>query len=166
MTPVIVRSPQNEYHYEPRNIYIAYGSAILLTSVLAAVGLLTIHASSASYGSSFSTVVRTTRSAGLDKLVSPAASTGAEPTPKELAGARLLLRRGLPGGGDGDGDAAAGGLQPQPWTSFEVVPGPAARARSGPSGSSPAVGKAGLADARTRRVSYDSLLQDHGGGER
>lgn len=164
LTPVTIRSPQNEYHYEPRNIYIAYGSAIFLASALAAVGLLTIHASSASYGSSFSTIVRTTRSADLDRLVSPAASTGAEPSPPELARARLLLRRRRRGSARGSEEEAEAGQQPS-WTSFEVVSSaPGGRRPSGSSGSEssapPAVAaKTGFLDARARRISYDSLLQ-------
>lgn len=162
-----------------------------MTAVLAAAGLLAIHAASASYGTSFSTIVRTTRNPDLDALVPAAASTGAEPTPRPLAGARVVLRQ-RPGqssqsgeqahapGDDGGEAALVSGRLPargrQAWTSFEVVqvsaPGTGGRdeksgsyfGADGERSSSPTVVRTRFPGKGVRRPSFDSLLQESENG--
>ncbi|KAH7173160.1 uncharacterized protein B0J16DRAFT_405450 [Fusarium flagelliforme] len=91
--PITYSSTQNEFAYEPRNLIIAYGVGFLLTLVIVIFGLLCIRPASASYGSSFSTILRTTRNPDLDTVVPTAETTGAEPLSKHLGNIRLLLRR-------------------------------------------------------------------------
>ncbi|QPC69321.1 hypothetical protein HYE68_000073 [Fusarium pseudograminearum] len=100
--PVTYSSAQNEFSYEPRNLLVAYGVGLFLAWAIVIVGLLCIKSASASYGSSFSTILRTTRNPDIDKIVPVAETTGAEPLPKHLSNVRLVLRRqeGRPESGD------------------------------------------------------------------
>ncbi|KAL6918538.1 hypothetical protein FSST1_010033 [Fusarium sambucinum] len=91
--PVTYSSPQNEFSYEPRNLFIAYGIGLLLSFAIVLVGLLCIKSASASYESRFSTIVRTTRNPELDTVVPAAETTGVEPLSKYLSNVRLVLRR-------------------------------------------------------------------------
>nr|CEG04862.1 unnamed protein product [Fusarium clavum] len=91
--PITYSSTLNEFAYEPRNLIISYGVGFLLTLVIVIFGLLCIRSASASYGSSFSTILRTTRNPDLDTVVPTAETTGAEPLSKHLGNIRLLLRR-------------------------------------------------------------------------
>ncbi|RGP68681.1 hypothetical protein FSPOR_5151 [Fusarium sporotrichioides] len=91
--PVTYSSAQNEFSYEPRNLFIAYGTGLLLSAIIVIVGLLCIKSASASYESSFSTILRTTRNPELDTIVPSAETTGAEPLSKHLGNIRLVLRR-------------------------------------------------------------------------
>ncbi|UZP36867.1 hypothetical protein NXS19_004683 [Fusarium pseudograminearum] len=61
-----------------------------------------VSSASASYGSSFSTILRTTRNPDIDKIVPTAETTGAEPLSKHLSNVRLVLRRQEGGPESGD----------------------------------------------------------------
>ncbi|CAG7558758.1 unnamed protein product [Fusarium equiseti] len=101
--PVTRFSAQNAFSYEPRNLFIAYGIGILFSLIVVIFGLLCIISASASYTSSFSTILRTTRNPELDAVVPSAETSGAEPLSKHLSNVRLVLRRqgnGLEGGDD------------------------------------------------------------------
>ncbi|PTD02245.1 hypothetical protein FCULG_00012106 [Fusarium culmorum] len=101
--PVTYSTAQNAFSYEPRNLLAAYGVGLLLAWAIVIVGLLCIKSASASYGSSFSTILRTTRNPDIDKIVPAAETTGAEPLSKHLSNVRLVLRRqdvGPEGGDD------------------------------------------------------------------
>ncbi|CAG1963029.1 unnamed protein product [Fusarium graminearum] len=100
--PVTYSSAQNEFSYEPRNLLVAYGVGLFLAWAIVIIGLLCIKSASASYGSSFSTILRTTRNPEIDKIIPVAETTGAEPLSKNLNNVRLVLRR--QGGGPESGD--------------------------------------------------------------
>ncbi|KAL7941455.1 hypothetical protein V8C42DRAFT_335183 [Trichoderma barbatum] len=85
-------TPLNEYSYNPRNLYAAYGTGIFATLAVVIVGLAFIGASSHSYRSSFSTILRTTRNKELDILVPHGETNGAEPLSKPLAKTNLSFR--------------------------------------------------------------------------
>ncbi|GKU07092.1 hypothetical protein FLAG1_08861 [Fusarium langsethiae] len=103
--PITYSSAQNAFSYEPRNLFIAYGIGLLLSSAIVIIGLLCIKSASASYESCFSTILRTTRNPDLDTIVPAAETTGAEPLSKHLSNVRLVLRRqeGGPERSDGEG---------------------------------------------------------------
>ncbi|PTB70916.1 hypothetical protein BBK36DRAFT_1108252 [Trichoderma citrinoviride] len=109
---VTVWTSQNEYSYNPRNLYAAYGTGIFATLVVVIVGLACIGASSNSYKSSFSTILRTTRSEELDLLVPHAETSGAEPLSKHLAKTKLSFRHhnAAPGANASSTSAAAAGF--------------------------------------------------------
>ncbi|TFB03258.1 hypothetical protein CCMA1212_004255 [Trichoderma ghanense] len=89
---VTIWTSLNEYSYNPRNLYAAYGTGIFVTLAVVIVGLACIGASSNSYKSSFSTILRTTRNEELDLLVPPGETSGAEPLSKHLAKTNLSFR--------------------------------------------------------------------------
>ncbi|KAF4457781.1 hypothetical protein F53441_354 [Fusarium austroafricanum] len=91
--PITRRSPQIAFSYEPRNLFIAYGTGIVFTAFIVTGGLLCIKSASASYANSFSTILRTTRNRDLDTVIPAAETTGAEPLSKHLGNVRLVLRR-------------------------------------------------------------------------
>ncbi|PTB48336.1 hypothetical protein M431DRAFT_513743 [Trichoderma harzianum CBS 226.95] len=82
----------NEYSYNPRNLYTAYGTGIFATFAVVIVGLACIGASSTSYRSSFSTILRTTRNEELDMLVPRGETSGAEPLSNHLAKSNLSFQ--------------------------------------------------------------------------
>ncbi|KAH7155246.1 hypothetical protein B0J13DRAFT_582323 [Dactylonectria estremocensis] len=112
---VQVRTSQNEYIYKPRNLFIAYGISVGLTFSVVVIGFICIWVSSLSFGSSFSTILRTTRNPELDSLLRNDENRGAEPLPKGIAKSKLgfqhlTCENGLKSGGifivPGKGDAA------------------------------------------------------------
>lgn len=66
---VTIRTPQNEYSYKPRNLFIAYGVGILITFAIVIAGVFCRRAISLCFGTSFSAILRTTRNTELDSLV-------------------------------------------------------------------------------------------------
>lgn len=96
IVPVTVLTPQNAFVYRPRDLLISYISGVTATAVCVVVGFACISkASSEAFGTSFSTILRTTRNPQLDNLVSPAETSGSEPLSKPLATSSY----GLFGGG-------------------------------------------------------------------
>jgi hypothetical protein len=106
MGDITVRSPQNIYQYAPRNLIIAYGSAAIIAVAFVLVGYVCIWSASNSFGTSFSTILRTTRNPELDALVPCAETSGAEPLSKHLEKTKLLLRRHRGDMGDVEGVTA------------------------------------------------------------
>ncbi|KAF5572748.1 hypothetical protein FPANT_12852 [Fusarium pseudoanthophilum] len=84
---------QIAFSYEPRNLFIAYGLGLLASLVIVIIGLLCIKSASASYATTFSTILRTTRNPDIDTIVPAAETSGAEPLSKQLGDTRLVLRR-------------------------------------------------------------------------
>ncbi|KAJ3546933.1 hypothetical protein NM208_g1768 [Fusarium decemcellulare] len=91
--PITYLSPQNAFSYEPHNLFIAYGLGILVSTTIIIVGLLCIKSASASYESSLSTILRTTRNPELDAMIPAAETSGANPLSNQLRNVRLSLRR-------------------------------------------------------------------------
>lgn len=84
---------QIAFSYEPRNLFIAYGLGVLASAIIVVIGLLCIKSASASYATTFSTILRTTRNPDIDTIVPAAETSGAEPLSKHLGDTRLVLRR-------------------------------------------------------------------------
>ncbi|KAI1053456.1 hypothetical protein LB506_012547 [Fusarium annulatum] len=84
---------QIAFSYEPRNLFIAYGLGVLASAIIVIIGLLCIKSASASYATTFSTILRTTRNPDIDTIVPAAETSGAEPLSKHLGDTRLVLRR-------------------------------------------------------------------------
>jgi hypothetical protein len=77
--------------YTVRRLWIAYALATLGAAVPVALGLYTIFATGASYSNEFSTILRVSRRAHLDKDVSDLAADGRDPLPKDLAKVTLTV---------------------------------------------------------------------------
>lgn len=77
--------------YTVRKLWIAYALATLGAVVPVALGLYTIFATGASYSNEFSTILRVSRRAYLDKDVSDVADDGRDPLPEDLAKATLTV---------------------------------------------------------------------------
>jgi hypothetical protein len=60
--------------------------------IIVIIGLLCIKSTSAAYGASFSTILRTTRNSSLDAIIPEVETSGAEPLSKRLGGIRLVLQ--------------------------------------------------------------------------
>ncbi|KAF4440706.1 hypothetical protein FACUT_3244 [Fusarium acutatum] len=84
---------QIAFSYEPRNLFIAYGLGLLASAVIVIIGLLCIKSASASYATTFSTILLTTRNPDINTIVPAAETSGAEPLSKQLGDTRLVLRR-------------------------------------------------------------------------
>lgn len=91
--PILVSSPQNVYVYSWRNLVISYGIGILITTIFVIVGILCIWASGNSFGTSFSTILRTTRNSQLDAIIQAGETEGGFPLSKRLGETKLILRR-------------------------------------------------------------------------
>jgi hypothetical protein len=77
--------------YTARRLWIAYALAASCATIAVALGLYTIVATGASYSNEFSTILRVSRHAHLDKEVSDGAADGRDPLPKYLAKATLTV---------------------------------------------------------------------------
>ncbi|RWA04972.1 hypothetical protein EKO27_g10136 [Xylaria grammica] len=77
------------YSYSPARLLIAYGTAILVTSLALAFGIVAILPNNASYSSDFSTILRATYGAVLSVPVQPQDMDGASPLPKYLGTAKV-----------------------------------------------------------------------------
>lgn len=128
MIPITVFTPQNAYKYHPRNLIISYGSGVIATAASVAIGFICISkAPSQTFGTSFSTIMRTTRNHKLDSLVSSAETSGAEPLPEQLAVTKFrLVRARRPAaveGTSGSGTDAEDAIEAsgEEWTFFSVV---------------------------------------------
>ncbi|KAH7227133.1 uncharacterized protein BKA55DRAFT_599159 [Fusarium redolens] len=91
--PITYLSTQIAFSSESRNLFIAYGLGILASAIVIIIGLLCIKSASASYATSFSTILRTTRNPDLDTMIPTAKTTGAEPLSRHVGDMRLVLRR-------------------------------------------------------------------------
>jgi hypothetical protein len=77
--------------YTVRRLWVAYALATLGAAIPVALGLYTIFATGASYSNEFSTILRVSRRAHLDKEVSDVAADGRDPLPKDLAKVTLTV---------------------------------------------------------------------------
>jgi hypothetical protein len=136
-----VSTPQNEYVYNPHNLWLAYGIGIAVTMSVVLVGFACIWTSGASFGSSFSAILRTTRNPDLDAIVPPHETHGTFPISNSLGRTKLVVRRQVRDLGE------------EPRTAFAVVDGAVGDGASG-------LDFAGNKDMWKRRMSVDSLLQE------
>jgi hypothetical protein len=90
---VTVHDPQNVYTYEPAQLWLAYGIAILANVLCLLLGVIAVHRNGFSYSNDFTTIMRTTRNPNLDLLVPEAESNGAEPVSKWTKSGTLTYRR-------------------------------------------------------------------------
>ncbi|KAL1649112.1 hypothetical protein SLS58_001684 [Diplodia intermedia] len=102
-----VSHPQNYYAYNRHGLLCAYAAAAAAAAACVAVGVHSYRANGYSAGSSFSTIVFTTRSPDLDRLAG-GRCLGAQPVPDEAR--RTVLRYGLlrREGGEGRAHTAFG----------------------------------------------------------
>lgn len=81
------------YRYEPQDLWISYGAALVVTLVAAAVGLEAVWTNGASYSAKFSTSVRVVKNTGLDRMLD-IMDNGSDPRPKVLGEARMQIDSG------------------------------------------------------------------------
>ena len=80
----------NTYIYNPHDLYIAYGLALLCTALCVAWGIFLMHTTKASYSLAFSTIMRTTRHEEIDTILKVTARRGEEPLPREMRTVKLV----------------------------------------------------------------------------
>ena len=91
---VLVNEYVNLYFYSPRDLYLAYGTALLAATACVVLGVADLLRNGGCYSSSFSTILRTTRDETLDVLVSVAERNGIDPLPEKTARASILMVEG------------------------------------------------------------------------
>lgn len=91
-TNVTVTNPQNIYTYQPFDLVLSYGIAILGAVTCMAIGALAMTKNGLSYTNDFSTILRTTRSEDLNDLVQDAEANGADPLPAHVADGEVRYR--------------------------------------------------------------------------
>jgi hypothetical protein len=80
----------NIYVYRPRDLWLAYGISAAATFLCMGIGVYSMWQNGACYQTVFSTFLRVTKDGNLLRLIDPADS-GAEPLPKDLAKASVVL---------------------------------------------------------------------------
>lgn len=75
------------YQYQPGDLWVAYGTAVVATLAAALIGLLSMYASETSYSPRFSTAVRIAKTTSLDRLLDDA-DDRSNPLPREIGIAR------------------------------------------------------------------------------
>ncbi|KAK5739812.1 hypothetical protein LTR17_005098 [Elasticomyces elasticus] len=84
------------YVYDQTTLWIAYGLAILFSTLAVIVGLVFLVISGASYDTTFSTIVRVAKAAHLNVDLMGDEGAGYQPLPKRLANARLAVGSASP----------------------------------------------------------------------
>ncbi|GAP88889.1 hypothetical protein SAMD00023353_1700480 [Rosellinia necatrix] len=106
MPIVTTTTYKSTYQYSSRQLWIAYGVAIAVSSLASAVGLLAVFINDANYSNDFSSVYRTAHSSRLDAKIQAEDMKPADPLPEYLARAALYignshsLAEPVPGGDD------------------------------------------------------------------
>lgn len=76
----------NTFTYAPRGLVVAYGIAILLSSICLALGLAAIYGNGVTYTNNFSTILRMTRDKAFDVSIQGEEDcSGADPLPDHIA---------------------------------------------------------------------------------
>ncbi|KAK5693913.1 hypothetical protein LTR97_009530 [Elasticomyces elasticus] len=94
-TNVTVDGIATFYVYDRVTLGIAYGLAILFSTLAVAAGMVFLLLSGASYDTTFSTIVRVAKAADLSVELKDDEGTGSQPLPKRLAKARLVINASL-----------------------------------------------------------------------
>lgn len=98
----------NIFVYEPLDLYIAYGCALLASLACVFWGLyVLLHHNHVSYSLKFSTILRTTRLNGINEIVIPESRKGNDPIPREMK--MIKLKYTIDAESDEDGFAIAHG---------------------------------------------------------
>ncbi|KAF7193070.1 hypothetical protein HII31_05631 [Pseudocercospora fuligena] len=88
---VSIRVTQNIYQYSRQKLWLAYGLAIGVSTLVVAFGCFMIFLNSASYTEDFSTMLRFSRGAELDVDIDQKDLGGEDPLPKYLANAHITF---------------------------------------------------------------------------
>jgi len=91
--PVTIYYPQNIYAYQPLDLWLAYGIALLFYVLCLSIGIIGLRQNGFSYSNNFTTILRTTRNPNLDLLVTESESSGADPVPSHTMDGTLTYRR-------------------------------------------------------------------------
>jgi len=78
-------SYHNVYFYSPGTLWLAYGIAILFSSISATVGIVAVYSNGLSYSNDFSTVLRVSRHADMTVEIHSSDIDGSDPLPRYLA---------------------------------------------------------------------------------
>ncbi|KAF9889372.1 hypothetical protein FE257_007482 [Aspergillus nanangensis] len=89
--PILVTRIENLYVFSWSVLVIAYGIALLFSLSHVGFGLLAYFSSGGSYSSKFSTVLRTTRRAGLSSSIEPSDESGKNPLPRYIAESTISM---------------------------------------------------------------------------
>ena len=97
MTNVSVTNPANIYAYHSKNLFLAYGLAILSAIFVNIVGAFAYWTNGHSHAKTFSAILASTRDTGLTKLFRSEAE-GKLPLHNEVRNAKLMFGRTINGG--------------------------------------------------------------------
>lgn len=81
----------NVYSYAAHKLWLPYGIALALTTLVVIAGLATMFLNHASYSSNFSTILRAAHGAQLSTEIQEGDAHGQDPLPKYLAEAKVRL---------------------------------------------------------------------------
>ncbi|EXJ96276.1 hypothetical protein A1O1_01402 [Capronia coronata CBS 617.96] len=92
LTNVTIYSPYIVYDYAPRNLIIAYASAVGVALVIVVIGSLVLFTSGKSFSNTFTTVMRTTNNPHVEGIVTQDDKDGRDPLAKHIAQSTFDLR--------------------------------------------------------------------------
>lgn len=92
----------NVYSYSPVKLWLAYGLAIIFATVAASIGLTTLMANGASFGSNFSAVFLVGRGATMSVEPRSDDMSGRDPLPSRLSKAKVWVSTVRKGGARSD----------------------------------------------------------------
>lgn len=81
------------FEYGPAHLLIAYGSVLLLTSIITIIGYVSVVKEGKSYSNRLSTVIRTMQNDELNAVINERHRGGEEPLPRQLAMTRVQITR-------------------------------------------------------------------------
>jgi hypothetical protein len=88
-----LRTTQTVYAYQPKDLYIAYGSGIVCALICVLIGCAALMHNDLPYSSDFTTVVRTTRRQEITDLVLSKDSMGGDPLEKRIG--KMVVQFGI-----------------------------------------------------------------------
>ena len=91
MTSVTLPEYHNVYVYNQFKLWLAYGLAIVFSTISVLIGMTALMSNGASYSNSFSTILRTSRFAHIEPEVREQDADGRDPLPKHLQEAQVMF---------------------------------------------------------------------------
>ena len=94
LTNVTFHNYHNEYVYSASKLWVAYGIAIFIATVISVIGVIVIYVNGASHSFDFSSIFRFAWGATISDPVKDEDATGQDPLPAYLAAAKVTFVAG------------------------------------------------------------------------